>query len=592
MLSLFLLGLVLGALALARFEHRIGDALTALAVVQLAAASYVAASVVWLPGVLALPSEGRGGLAAFLWNGFLCAGPVVIPPTILSGMSLPLAVRVFSGETERPGNAVGTVYAANTFGSIAGALAAGLWLLPAFGASRSLALLATCGAIAGAIAAVVAWGSDAKVWTSIAIAAGCVVAVFLPQGPFVEAFSRTERSHATGPTVFYSEGATDTVAVIRREYGFRDAEAKTILVNGISMTATVKRVWRYMAAEGHLPALFAPQPSRGLVICVGTGITLGALASHDSITAIDAVDLSESVLAALPVFDRENRSAARDPKVNIVHADGRHFLELSDRRYGVITAEPPPPIVAGSVHLYTLDFYRLCRAHLAPGGVVAQWLPLHSQSLASAKATARTFLEAFPYVQLWQPSIRDAVLIGSERPLQLNQEALRAAYAAPNTRASLNAAYFETPEALLGTYLLDRNGIAQWAGNADVITDDRPRIEFFRRYGPAMSDPEIGTLLTPAPGATDDVVGVDADPAFRSAVEAERDTNRLYLSAEIVKDPARSREAALASRATRFGLYRLGCDGPQLDALRAEPAGEDAWRKRVELCRGLTETRR
>ena len=100
-----------------------------------------------------------------------------------------------------------------------------------------------------------------------------------------------------------------------------------------------------MAAEGHLPALFAPVPTRGLVICVGTGITLGALASHESVASIDAVDLSESVLAALPIFDNENGAAYLDPKVRVVNADGRHVLELSDRRYGLITVEPPPPIV-------------------------------------------------------------------------------------------------------------------------------------------------------------------------------------------------------------------------------------------------------
>jgi spermidine synthase len=589
MLSLFLLGLVLGALVLARYETRIDDARSALAVVQLAAGSYVAASVVWLPGILTLPQE-QGGLVAFLSNAFLRAGPVVIPPTILSGMSLPLAVRVFSGGAGRPGSDVGTVYAVNTFGAIAGALGAGLWLLPAFGASRALALLATLGAAAGVVAASAAWGRDTKVWSSVAIAAACAVAVLRPAGPYVAAYSRPERSRdVLGPTVFYDEGATDTVAIVSRGYGFRDPDAKSVLVNGISMTATVKRVWRYMAAEGHLPALFAPQPSRGLVVCVGTGITLGSLASHDSITAIDAVDLSESVLAALPVFDRENGSAYRDPKVSIVHADGRHFMELTDRLYGVITVEPPPPIVAGSVHLYTLDFYRLCRARLAPGGVVAQWLPLHSQSLASAKATARTFLEAFPHAQLWLPSIRDAVLLGSGQPLHLDPSRLRAAYAAPKTRASLGAAYFETPEALLGTYLLDRDGVARWAENADIVTDDRPRIEFFRRYGAMMSDPDIATLLAPEAGAIDDVLGDDADPAFRSAVAAERDINRLYVGAEIVKDPTRSRHAALASQATRYGLYRLGCDEPQLEALRADPGAEETWKSRVVMCRGLVE---
>jgi spermidine synthase len=589
MLSLFLVGIVLGALVLAQFETRFAGALATLALVQLAAGSYVAASVVWLPAVLAPPSEG-GGFLGLVSSALLRAGPVVIPPTVLSGMALPLAVRVFSGSTKGTGHAAGTVYAANTCGAIVGALAAGLWLLPALGASRSLALLATLGAASGAIAALAAWGGDARRFTSIAIVAACAVAAVAPQAPYVAAFSRAGRSRDAGhATLFFREGATDTVAVVRREYGFRDPDAKSVLVNGIAMTATVKPVWRYMAAEGHLPALFAPSPSRGLVVCVGTGITLGALASHDSVTAIDAVDLSESVLAALPVFERENRAAYRDPKVTIVHADGRHVLELSDRNYGLITLEPPPPIVAGSVHLYTADFYRLCRGRLQTGGVVAQWLPLHAQSLASAKATARTFLEAFPYVQLWLPSIRDAVLLGSDRPLQLDPDRLRAAYAAPATKASLDAAYFETPEAMVGTYLLDRPGVALWSAGADLVTDDRPSIEFFRRYGATMSDSEIASLLQPPPGGIDELLGNRADPALRSAVELERRAHLLYLRAEIDRDAARSREAALASRATHFGLYRLGCDGPQLDALQKDPAGESAWRRQVAMCRGLIE---
>jgi spermidine synthase len=238
--------------------------------------------------------------------------------------------------------------------------------------------------------------------------------------------------------------------------------------------------------------------------------------------------------------------------------------------------------------LYTEDFYKLCRARLATGGVVAQWLPLHAQSLASAKATARTFLEAFPYVELWLPSIRDAVLIGSATPLTLDTSRLRAAYDSPATRASFTDAYFETPEALLGTYLLDRDGVALWTQGSDLITDDQPRIEFFRRYGPTMSDRDITTLLSLAPGSLDDVLGAGADPGLRQAVEAERRAHLLYLRAEIDKDGRGAREAALASTGTHFGLYRLGCDGPQLDALHADPRGEAAWQKQVETCRGLT----
>ena len=587
MLSLFLLGLVLGALTLSFFESKLADAVSALAVIQLASCAYVAASIAWLPQLLTPPSEG-GGFGALIVSAALRAGPMVLPPTILSGMALPLAVRVFSRAPDRPAATVGAVYAANTLGAIAGALAAGLWLLPACGASRSLAILATIGALAGAMAAFAALDQPALRILGVAVIAACFAAIFIPIRPYVEAFSRAGKTPtASEATLYFREGATDTVAVIRRGYGFRDPDAKSVLVNGIAMTATVKPVWRYMSAEGHLPALFAPSATRGCVICVGTGITLGALASHDSVTAIDAIDLSESVLGALPVFDRENRAAYRDPKVNVIHDDGRHVLELTAQRYGVITVEPPPPIVAGSVQLYTLDFYKLCRARLAPGGVVAQWLPLHAQSLQSAKATARTFLEAFPYVQLWLPSIRDAVLIGSATPLELDPSQLRAAYASPVTRASLTDAYFETPEALLGTYLLDREGVARWSQGSDLITDDRPRIEFFRRYGPTMSDRDIDTLLGQAPGSLDDVLGTGADPALTQAVEAERRAHLLYLRAEIDKDARGLRDAALASSATHFGLYRLGCDGPQLDALHADPRGDAAWRKQVEMCRRL-----
>src|SRR6185369_11518196 len=126
----------------------------------------------------------------------------------------------------------------------------------------------------------------------------------------------------------------------------------------------------------------------------------GALLASPGVAQVDAVDLSEGILRALPLFSQENRRASADPRLRLHHADGRHFLETTRERYGLITLEPPPPIVAGSVHLYALEFYRLCRGHLLPGGVVAQWLPLHGQSLGSARAVARTFLQAFPHAQL------------------------------------------------------------------------------------------------------------------------------------------------------------------------------------------------
>jgi spermidine synthase len=571
MLTLFLAGLVAGALVLAWFAPRIHDPLKALAATQLLGGAYVAASVLWLPRLLVAPREG-GGFGAFLAGGALHAAPLVLPPTILSGMAFPLAVRAFSGSSDDAGSAAGRVTTVNVAGSVAGALAAALLLLPALGASRSLALLGMLGACGGAAAAWVAWPGARRRTLVLAVPAACALAVATSDRPLREAYTKTRAGEAV-ETLFFREGATDTVAVVRRGYGFRDPDAKSVIVNGIAMTATVKPVWRYMAAEGHLPALAAPSPSKALVICVGTGITLEALASHDTVVAIDAVDLSEGVLDALPVFSRENRDAYLDPKVRLIHADGRHHLELTKDRYDLITLEPPPPIVAGSVHLYTLDFYRLCRRRLGAHGVVAQWLPLHAQSLASARATARTFLEAFPHAQLWLPSIRDAVLLGSDRELAWDEGRVREAFGSARTRASLEAAYLETPEALAATYLLDRDGIARWAAGADLVTDDRPTIEFFRSYGRNMTDADIATLLDAGPA-----------PPLAEGMDAEREAHLLYLRAETTDDRELALRAAVAARATRFGRYRFGCDAPQLESLRAESGGGPSWARQTATC--------
>jgi spermidine synthase len=505
----------------------------------------------------------------FLARGALRAAVVVLPPTFLSGMALPLAARGVARSRERIGVDVGALYAVNTAGSILGALVAGLWLLPAIGAVRSLVVLAAWNAAAGAVVLLSASRDKRGSALAAGAAAACLAALLVSPEPLLDAFLRSSIGREKiGQVLLFREGATDTIAIVRKDYGFHDENAKSLITNGVAMSATVRPVRRYMSVEGHLPVLLANDPSRALVICLGTGITLGAVAAHPEVASIDAVELSEGVIEGLPLFAAENGEPYRDPRVRIVREDGRHFLETSRDRYGVITLEPPPPIVAGASHLYSLDFYEVCKRHLAPGGVVAQWLPLHAQSLASAKMTARTFLEAFPSAQLWLPSVRDAVLVGSETPLTLSLERVRAAYAEPETRASLAAALLESPEALLGTFLLDRDGISRWAAGAPILTDEHPRMEFFRAAGTNMSEAEIATLLPSGPTSWSFIEGGSSDPAFPDRVDTEARALRLYMRAETSGDPHAGLEAARLSRGTEFLLYPLGCTTEQLESLR------------------------
>ena len=581
MLALFLLGLVIGSLVLAATAPRIHRPAVWLAWVEIASGLYVASSLLWMPPLL-VPLEVRR-FGTFLLLSAARASLVVLPPTILSGMALPLAMRVAALERRRLGREIGRVYAVNTAGAILGAVAAGLLLLPSLGAPRSLAALAVLNAAAGVVVVAAATRSTVRRALAVGLAAACAFPVLASQGRFLESFLRASRGRdKIGEVLFYHEGAADTIAIVRKDYGFFDPSAKSLITNGVAMSATVKPVWRYMAMEGHLPVLLAPAPANALVICLGTGITLGAIASHPSVASIDAVELSEGVIAGLSVFEEENGGAFRDPRVRLVGEDGRHFLELSRERYGAVSLEPPPPIVAGSVNLYSLEFYGAVKRRLAPGGVVAQWLPFHAQSLASARMVARTFLDAFPHAQLWLPSIRDAVLVGSDRPLTLPIDRLRRAYAEPRTAANLRAAYLETPEAFLATFLLDRAGIARWADRADAVTDERPIMEFFRRHGETMKDPDIGTLAAIPQAGWDWVGGLDA--AARGAVLAENAALRRYLEAEIRDDRAPGLDAARLSRGTEFYLYRMGCASAQRKYIEEHATERPEWAAQLRRC--------
>lgn len=567
MLALFLAGLALGSAVVALGASRILRPALLLGWLQLAIGCYVASSLLWLPDRLA--PVAASGFAGFLLTATGRAALVVLPPTVLSGIALPLAARCVTRSVAELGADVGRVYFVNTAGAIAGAIVTGLVLLPTFGASVALGCLACFQAVAGVYVLFRAGAARRQCVCAMILALICAAPLVAGNEPFVRAFLEASlRSETIGETLFFHEGAADTVAIVRREYGFRDPDAKSLITNGVAMSATVKPVWRYMALEGHLPVLFAERPSKALAVGVGTGITLGAIASHAAPDSITAIELSDGVIGGLYLFERENGGAFRDPRLSLHNEDGRHFLELSQERFDVITLEPPPPIVAGSVHLYTLDFYELCRRRSSPGAVVAQWLPLHAQSLVSARMVARTFVEAFPYAMLWLPSVRDAVLIGSDAPLRLDARRLAEAFASPPTRSNLHQAFFETPEALLATFLLNREGIVSWAGDASVITDERPLMEFFRHQGGNMKDAEIASLLS-IPQANWDWLERTDEEGLGRVLRRENEALRAYVRAATDRNSSAGQLAARISRSTEFFLYPLGCTTAQLERIES-----------------------
>jgi spermidine synthase len=121
--------------ALLRLYGRLetGVALSALAVPLLLRASEPVFRVLW----------NRVGEVAPLYAGLRVAlvGLILVVPTTLMGATLPVLARYLCTSLEDSARMTGLAYATNTFGGVAGTLAAGFWLIPGLGL-RSTTLMA------------------------------------------------------------------------------------------------------------------------------------------------------------------------------------------------------------------------------------------------------------------------------------------------------------------------------------------------------------------------------------------------------------------------------------------------------------------
>jgi spermidine synthase len=77
---------------------------------------------------------------------------VLIVPTALMGMTLPLVLRSALGRSDEVGSKAGLLYGTNTAGAIAGTLAAGLVLLPGLGVWRTFLVTAALNTMTGLVA--------------------------------------------------------------------------------------------------------------------------------------------------------------------------------------------------------------------------------------------------------------------------------------------------------------------------------------------------------------------------------------------------------------------------------------------------------
>jgi spermidine synthase len=474
MLATFLIGIGVGSAVAAGPADRVKRPSVPFGALQLGVGISVAGALLvymrllhWVPAV----TEAFGGLDSWPRAVALMFGvsaTVLLLTTLFFGAQFPFVARAVVDSVHTVGRRIAVAYTLNTAGSILGALAIGFFLLPAIGMGGSFLVLIGLNLAIGAVLIISEASRRTGVVAAALAAAGLAAAIVaIPSEPFKQVF--LERY---GKLLLYREQVTDTVMVTEDASGgrlIRYGDGR-----GTAGTVSVREDRSY----AHLAMLPHPDPRRILNICFGVGNSLSSISQYP-VKRIDQVELSPGVVYAAPLFVKTNRGVLNDPRVQLTIQDGRNFLLASRERYDVIRLDPPELHTAGIVNLYTKEFFDLARDHLAPGGIFSIWVNVAYTPEPEMRMILRTVAEAFPYVTVWHgPWIYSWVINGSVEPRPPDMALLQKWFNDPQVRADLASIPIRDPFQFLNHFVMAGDEVRAWAGDAQVITDDRTRLDF------------------------------------------------------------------------------------------------------------------
>ncbi len=281
-------------------------------------------------------------IGSFLAVLLLCA-----PPVVLLGMVSPFAIRLAVASIETAGAVAGRLYALSTAGSLLGTFLPALILIPAIGTQRTFLV----------IAALLALSASALLGRRyLVVAAALAALVAIPPGVV-----KGQAGLLHEETSYHQY-----IQVVERDDGRRLLHLNEgVAVHSVWRPDSVLTggVWDAFLA---IPSLLGRDLDRVAILGNAGGTTARALGVYYPDAEVDGVELDPAVSRV----GRRFFAMDDNPRLTVHDADARPFLRRTDERYDLIVVDAyHQPYVP--FYLATREFFRLVRARLAPGGIVA-----------------------------------------------------------------------------------------------------------------------------------------------------------------------------------------------------------------------------
>ena len=377
LLSAYLGGVAAGSLVLEKFAGRLSSS-GVLRVIGVLLVSAGALSVYLPPLVGMVVAQG----IPFLWSApafFVVAG--------LMGAVLPLTCQLAVSADEKAGSRVSLVYVSNILGSALGSLGIGFVLLNHFGLRAVCVQLGAAAAVLGGAVLLLprVAGGKPPAWTVGAAIAGLLVAL-AGGGSYSLLYERLvfgTQPQAGVPFAHVVENRNGMIAVTQDAVvfggGVYDGRFNTDPTNPLNF---VVRTYSLSA--------FAPSPRRMLMIGLSSGSWSQILVNHPDVESLDILEINPGYLQLIPQYP-DVRSLLGNPKAHVHIDDARRWLVAHPgEKYDVIVANISYFWRDHTSHLLSVEFLRLIRSHLNPGGV-------YFFNTTESDDAVATGLSVFPY---------------------------------------------------------------------------------------------------------------------------------------------------------------------------------------------------
>jgi spermidine synthase len=207
---------------------------------------------------------------------------------------------------------------------------------------------------------------------------------------------------------------------------------KLFRLDGRLMTSE-KEEFFYHECMTHPALLSHPNPHSVLVIGGGDGGSSEEVFKHPSVGRVVMAELDAAVIdVARQHLGQIHKGVLDDPRLEIRIGDGFEYVKNATERFDLIVLDLTDPDTP-AFHLYSEEFFRLCRERLNPGGMLTLHLgtPVYAPETVrkSAATLRRVFKQVHPlalFIPLYGSLWCLGVASDSANPRLMTSEAIAA----------------------------------------------------------------------------------------------------------------------------------------------------------------------